>query len=276
MAEVCTDEHFTHSHEGPEMSSAHNQRPSLESLVENENLGFEVLHPGGLEITRDLAVLCKIQKDRTVLDVASGTGESACFLQKSFGCQVTGIDASAHMIERAKNKAAARNLRIAFQQADAHYIPFEKNTFDAVIAECTICLLEKEKALREMARVVKPGGYVGIHDICWQEGAPERMKQRLAEIEGEKPDTLDGWKGLFQKVGLGDVQTQDKSYLMPIWTKTIKKELGIKGQIKIFLKVIQNWGFKGLRLMLESAEIFQSKQTGYGIIVGRKPDVSAP
>jgi SAM-dependent methyltransferase len=256
------------------MPNTHQQRLSLETLIEQEDLGFEVLHPGGLEITRELAVLCKIQPDRTVLEVAAGTGESACYLQESLGCQVTAIDASDRMVEKARKKAAARHLQVTFQPADAHHLPFEDNSFDAVIAECAMCLFEKEKALREMIRVAKPGGYIGIHDLCWQESTPERMKQRLAEIEGERPETLDGWKRLFQTVGLEEVQTRDKAYLLLSWTKSLKKGLGITGWISLFFKVIKNGGFKGLQSVLESARIFQSEHTGYGLIVGRKSVVN--
>ena len=53
------------------------QELSLERLLEDEDLGIEVLHPGGLDITRELASMCGIGKGTTVLDVATGTGEGA-------------------------------------------------------------------------------------------------------------------------------------------------------------------------------------------------------
>ena len=164
------------------MGSVSQKRPSLENLVESEDLGFEILHPGGLEITRELATLCHIEKDSKILDVAAGTGESACYLQENFGSQVIGIDASDHMVERARNKRAERALSVEFQRGDAHSLPFEDNTFDAVISECTTCILDKDRAIREMVRVARPGGYVGIHDLCWKEGTSEHLKQRLAEL----------------------------------------------------------------------------------------------
>ena len=155
------------------------RQPSLEKLIETIDLGLEVLHPGGLEITRELAMLCHIGRQAKVLDVASGTGESACFLQAKFGAQVTGVDISERMLKRARKTAAERNLQIEFKQGDAHNLPFEENHFDAAISECTVCLLEKGRAIREMVRIVKPGGYVGLHDVCWKDNTPERFKQRL-------------------------------------------------------------------------------------------------
>jgi len=247
------------------------EHPSLENLIEIEDVGLEILHPGGFEITRELAELCHIGKDTLVLDVASGTGESAFYLVQNFGCRIIGIDSSDYMIERARKKALEKGLIIEFKKGDAHDLPFIDNTFDSVISECTTCLLNKERAIGEMVRVAKSGGYVGIHDICWKEGTPGGLKKRLAEIEGERPETLEGWKILFEMVGLKDIVIVDKSYLIYGWGKEIKKKIGITGQLKIFIKVIKNWGFSGYKTVMESEKIFQSKYTGYGIIVARKP-----
>ncbi len=247
------------------------KRPSLENLIESEDLGLEILHPGGLEITRELAELCHIGKDTKVLDVASGTGESAFYLVRNFDCRIIGIDISDYMIERAKRKAMEKGVIIEFKKGNAHNLPFIDNTFDAVISECTTCLLNKERAIGEMVRVAKTGGYVGIHDVCWNESTPVHLKDRLAELEGERPETLAGWKNLFEKAGLKDVIIIDKSYLITGWRKDFMKKIGIITLLKIFLKIIKNWGVGGLWIIRESVQIFESEHLGYGIIVGKKP-----
>jgi SAM-dependent methyltransferase len=253
------------------VTAARKKRPSLENLVETQDLGLEFLHPGGLEITLELARLCRIGRDTSVLDVASGTGESACYLAERLGACVIGIDISDHMLERARKKGKQKNLEIEFKKGDAHQLPFADNVFDAVISECTTCILDKGRAIHEMARVVKPDGFVGIHDICWQADVPEGMRKRLAEIEGESPETLEGWKGLFERTGLIDVRTSDRSSLIPVWMNEIRKKLGFMGQLRIFLRVLRVWGIRGLRDVRDSERIFRSKHTGYGIVVGRKP-----
>lgn len=247
------------------------KQASLESLIEMEDLGLEVLHPGGLRTTQQLAAMCGIRQGTKVLDVASGTGEGACYLTEAFGARVVGVDASPSMVARATQKAEARGLPVTFQQADAHQLPFDNEVFDVVISECTTSLLHKERALREMARVAKPGGYVGIHDLCWKEGAPERVKRKLAEIEGERPETLQGWTALFEAAGLRDVQTEDRSYLVPAWMKEDRKSIGIGNQLRISLKVIRRWGVGGLLRILQSERLFRSEHLGYVIVVGRKP-----
>lgn len=255
------------------MTSQQNIRPSLENLIESEDLGFEILHPGDLEITRELAELCKITRNMCVLDVASGTGATACYLADTLGVQVIGVDGSDLMIERAREKAQQRKLNIEFKKGDAHHLPYDDNAFDAVISECTMCLLDKETAIREMVRVAKPGGYVGFHDICWKAGTPDLMKKRLAEIENERPETLEGWKALCEKAGLVEVQAIDRSSLIPTWMKETMSHLNLVSILKIVWKVIRLWGISGLMEIWESERIFQSRHTGYGIIVGRKTAV---
>lgn len=259
------------SGKGEMRSVPHDQgQASLEQLVESEDLGLEVLHPGGLNLTRELARLCHIRAGTTVLDVASGSGETACYLARELGVQVVGVDCSDAMIERAREKAAQRSLQIEFQKADAHQLPFKEGAFDAAISECTLCLLEKERAIGEMVRVIKPGGCVGIHDMCWSGDVPEKIRLRLARVEGERPETLEGWKTLFEKAGLIDVEALDRSALIPDWLRGIKTRLGLAGQMRIFIKIVRRWGIRGLRNALQAERIFRSRYTGYGIIVGRK------
>jgi len=121
-----------------------------------------------------------------------------------------------------------------------------------------------------MVRVTKSGGYVGIHDICWKSSTPEKLKARLEEIEGERPETLEGWVMLFQQAGLVECEGIDCSELIPTWIKLSKRDLGLKGQWNIGKTAVKNWGLKGLMTILASQRIFTSRHTGYGIIVGHK------
>ena len=253
------------------MAERRGSRPSLERLVESEDFPLQVLHPGGLQITAELARLCQVEGGNKVLDVASGTGESACYLAENFGAHVVGVDTSGHHVARAAKKAAERNLPVEFNKADAHNLPFDAGGFDVVISECTLCLLKKEMALREMVRVARSGGCVGMHDVCWKEDTPESLKRKLAEIENETPETLSGWKGLFEKAGLSDITAIDKSHLLPAWMEDIRKKLGLAGQWNIICTVLRTWGLNGLRTIWQSERIFRDPHTGYCLIVGRKP-----
>lgn len=253
------------------MDGTQQSQASLEHLIESEDLNVEILHPGGLDITREVAGLCRISKGVSVLEVACGTGETACLLASEFGARVVGVDQSSLMIKRARQKARRRGLEIEFQLADAHNLPFDDNSFHVVLSECAVCHFDKEKALQEMARVTRPGGSVGVHDLCWNEQTPEELKQRLAEIEQERPETANDWGKRFKEVGLEDVTLYDRSGLLSRWTKDFKKRLGVWGYISAVLKILKRWGIGGLRRILESERIFASKHLGYVIVVGKKP-----
>lgn len=257
---------------GYRMDTTMQAKPSLEALIESEVLPLEILHPGGLGTTGALAELCGIAGGTSVLDVASGTGESACFLSERFGAAVVGVDRSARMVERASRKASERQVqRVRFIRADAHQLPIRNGTFGVVISECTLSLLDKAAALEEMARVVASSGRVGIHEICWREDAPDEIRQRLLELEGEEPESLMGWKRLFEAAGLRDVQVVDRSDLIPLWMQESKRSLGISGQLRAAGRVLWRWGLEGLGRVLASERLFRSDYLGYGIVVGVKP-----
>jgi ubiquinone/menaquinone biosynthesis C-methylase UbiE len=243
---------------------------SLEALVESGDLGLPVLHPGGLQSTRELAELCQIRAGKQVLDVASGTGESACYLAQNFGCSVIGLDHSAAMVETAKRKALDRCLTIEFQLGNAHDLPFASETFDAAISECTTCALNKQRAIDEMARVTRRGGYVGISDLYWKEHAPEPLKTKLADLENERPETVAGWVALFEHAGLRDVQTKDLSDALARMSREMRKQMGIARQLRAATKVVRRWGIAALVRIESTERIFRSRHLGYAIVVGRK------
>ncbi len=245
--------------------------PNLESLIEEEDLGIDILHPGGFETAGRLAEMCEIEEGKKVLDVASGTGASAVFLADEYGCSAVGLDSSELVVERARERAEKRGNDVEFILGDAHGLPFRDGAFDVVVSECTLCLLDKEKALGEMVRVARPGGFVGIDDICWRSDTSEDLKSKLKELEGERPETADGWRELFKKTGLQEIEIDEKHEIMRDWMETMKDKMGISGQLKIFWKVLKKWGFAGLRNVRASQKIFEDDRTGYLIVAGRKP-----
>jgi SAM-dependent methyltransferase len=243
---------------------------SLEALIESESLKVESLHPGGLELTEELAELCGVRRGSDVLELACGTGESACFLAERRGARVVGLDGSPRMIRRAEQKAQGRGLEVKFRQADAHHLPFPDAAFDVAICECTLCILDKEQVIREMVRVVRPGGCVGMHDLWWREDTPNDLKRTLAEIEGERPETLEGWRRLFAQAGLAEIRAVDKSSLIQRWMKESRQQMGLIGQLLLAWKIIRRWGIRGLRRILRSERVLSNKQLGYGIVVGTR------
>jgi demethylmenaquinone methyltransferase/2-methoxy-6-polyprenyl-1,4-benzoquinol methylase len=92
----------------------------------------------------------------TVLDVATGTGAVALELIRSSGCSVVGLDQSPEMLAVARRRLPA-SVRLV--EGDAGHLPFEDGSFDGVTFTYLLRYVdEPEATLRELARVVRPGG----------------------------------------------------------------------------------------------------------------------
>jgi ubiquinone/menaquinone biosynthesis C-methylase UbiE len=105
----------------------------------------------------------------TVLDLGSGGGIDVLLSAKRVGPTgfVYGLDMTDEMLALARaNAAEAGATNVSFQKGFIEDIPLENDTVDAVISNCVINLsVDKNRVFLEMARVVRPGGRIGVSDI---------------------------------------------------------------------------------------------------------------
>jgi len=176
-----------------------------ESGVMDRALGASI-RPGGLELTRRLAGLIELGRDRLVLDIACGKGSSVALLSQEYGCRALGIDLSRTLLSLAPKGAACL-------VADGTALPFEGSVFDAVIAECSFSLIaDKERAAGEIGRVLKPGGRLAITDVYLRGEVPEERRTGLAFagcIGGAVKQ--EDYLRLFARAGFGDPYVEDHS-----------------------------------------------------------------
>jgi demethylmenaquinone methyltransferase/2-methoxy-6-polyprenyl-1,4-benzoquinol methylase len=108
-----------------------------------------------------------------VLDVATGTGLVAQALVLRYGCRVVGLDQSPAMLSRARAKLTAYPelaQRVELIEGEAESLPFDDGEFDHLTFTYLLRYVDDPAAtLRELARVVKPGGRVA----CLEFGAPQ-------------------------------------------------------------------------------------------------------
>ncbi len=96
--------------------------------------------------------------DDRILDVATGTGAVARELVAQKGCSVVGVDQSAEMLAQARRRA---NGRIELTEASAERLPFADGEFDGLTFTYLLRYVEQPaETLRELARVVRPGGSI--------------------------------------------------------------------------------------------------------------------
>jgi hypothetical protein len=133
----------------------------------------EAYHPGGLALTRRLAGQLALTPGQRVLDVAAGRGTTAVLLAAEHGVRVYGVDMSPANVALAQGTANTAGLdgRAAFTVGDAERLPYPDGTFDAVVCECAFCTFpDKPTAAAELARVLRPGGRLGITDVTVDPG----------------------------------------------------------------------------------------------------------
>ncbi len=193
-------------------------------------------HIGGVEATEAHVRFCHLDKDTYVLDVGCGVGVTPCFLAKTVGCRVLGVDISPRMVERAQERARREKVTelVSFRVADAQDLPFEDGSFDAVITESVTAFPEdKQKAVNEYARVTRPGGYVGLNESTWLKvpPPPEIVAWAGQDLGANvKPLTPGEWKGLLERAGLTGITAE---------TFTIKLQEEERG-------ILQRYGWGGL------------------------------
>lgn len=101
-------------------------------------------------------------RPRTVLDVATGTAGVALMLASTVDADIVGVDLTEQMLRRGRDRVTARGVRrVQFAVARAEQLPFPDATFDALTFTYLLRYVADPAAvLRELARVVRPGGTV--------------------------------------------------------------------------------------------------------------------
>jgi demethylmenaquinone methyltransferase / 2-methoxy-6-polyprenyl-1,4-benzoquinol methylase len=122
------------------------------------------------------------QPGQRVLDVATGTGMVA-FALAARDCEVVGLDQSEQMLTRARAKLAASGAparRVSFVRGEAERLPFADASFDALTFTYLLRYVDDRLGtLRELARVVRPGGRIGMVEFAVPEPGILRSLWRL-------------------------------------------------------------------------------------------------
>jgi arsenite methyltransferase len=187
-------------------------RRSIVSFYEGDAWG-DSIHPGGMELTARIASLVGIEKDCTVLDVASGKGETALYLAQTYGCAVLGIDVSRKLVDRARQRASGSRVDNlpAFVVADAEVLPFCDGCFDVLLCECSFSLLSsKDTATKEFCRVLRRDGRIGIADFYLRTGYSS-FKSKPPYLCPERAETQETYQAILVNSGFREIRFEDQT-----------------------------------------------------------------
>jgi ubiquinone/menaquinone biosynthesis C-methylase UbiE len=165
-------------------------------------LGISRLH-------RPLVEQAGIRPGQRVLEIGCGTGNLALLVgQLNPGAEVVGLDPDPRALARARRKAERRSLPVRFDHGFAQELPYADASFDRVLSALMFHHLgpdEKERALREVRRVLEPGGSFHLGDLGGAKEHADGFVARLSHRNRMLRDNFgDRIPTLMREAGLAD------------------------------------------------------------------------
>ena len=123
----------------------------------------------------------QIKKGDVVVDLGSGAGNDCFIARHETGetGKVIGIDFTPAMIDKARSNAEVRGFNnVEFRQGDIESMPITANTADVIVSNCVLNLVpNKDAVIKDIYRVLKPGGHFSISDVVLVGTLPEGLRK---------------------------------------------------------------------------------------------------
>ncbi|MCH4084549.1 MAG: class I SAM-dependent methyltransferase [Coriobacteriaceae bacterium] len=215
-------------------------------------LGKTKLRPGGIDATEWLIGQANIGPDTKVLEVACNMGTTMVMLAQRYGCSVTGIDLDERALDKARANIGKNRLEdsLTVVHGSAFELPFEDQSFDIVINEAMLTMLpgkNKDRALAEYARILKPGGLLLTQDVCFRTDDVDQQRElrrglsRAINVSVEPLDR-EGWKSRIESHGfVTEQKSGDMTLLDP---QGMVHDEGTDGALKIMFNAMKQENFE--------------------------------
>jgi arsenite methyltransferase len=235
------------------------------------------LHPGGSALTARLIDALGVGPGALVADVACGPGASALQAAERAGCRVVGLDLARASVELARAAADAAGLghRARFVVADAEALPFDDASVDGVLCECALCTFpDKPVAVREIARVLRPGGRLALADVT---APPGRLPSELRSLDAwiacigdARP--LDSLAHLLSANGLRVARTESHDWALRGLIERADARLRLARALGSSMPSDLSGSIqRGLTVAAAAQQAVAAGTLGYGIVVARRP-----
>ena len=164
----------------------------------------------------------KIKKGDTVIDLGSGAGND-CFIARAEAGEegkIIGIDFTPAMIDKARTNAEKLGYKnVEFRQGDIENMPVTANTADVIVSNCVLNLVpNKDAVIKEIYRVLKPGGHFSISDVVLKGNLPKALQEAAEMYAGCISGAIqkDVYLELIQTNGFTNITLQkEKAIVIP-------------------------------------------------------------
>jgi ubiquinone/menaquinone biosynthesis C-methylase UbiE len=165
--------------------------------------------------------------------------------------------------------------------ADAQALPFDEDSFDAVITESVTAFpADKQKAVQEYVRVTKPGGYVGLNESTWLKVPPPPELLAWASNDlgaNARPLSSGEWRGLLEAAGLKEIFTRTSGINLKGEARGVLKRYGFGGILRVMFRMLslyrRSQEYREFLKKVKKEGVAPKHLTeyfGYGLYVGRK------
>ena len=232
------------------------------------NSDFPVL--GGSRVTRILASQFGIGKETKVLNIGVNLKESSVYLADKFGCRVFAVSEVPDVIVSVKSEAGRKSLKIEAKVMSPLALDFDDGFFDLVICEGVMSQYRKSDFLKEIHRVLKPGGGFGVADFYWRKIPVPKYVLNVWSWDEGRVETLDEVIKLMKGRGfdvffIHDVSGELKRFYseLLVWIEKLLKTTYLSSQ-----------QFKEVKRFRHEANVFLkqggNKWMGYSAIASKK------
>jgi cyclopropane fatty-acyl-phospholipid synthase-like methyltransferase len=161
--------------------------------------------------------MARPQSRQLVLDVGCGIGAPALRIAERYGCQITGINISREQVRQGRRMIQERRMshQIRIVRGDVRALDFPDGWFDAIVcleAAGDICVSEqdKDRLVRDLYRVLRPGGHVGFSDLALRaRPSPQEDQALRAVLYHSGAELVTDWPALFVRHGFTIVDRRD-------------------------------------------------------------------
>lgn len=175
------------------------------------SLGKTELKPGGTYATGALIKQLDLSSGEHVMVVGPAAGSTALFVSMTTQTTTEGLVKDESEKATEGNPGLKRRSTARIGKTDE--LPFEDARFDAAMLEATISYqtpAEQTATLAEVARVLKPGGRIGLHELVWRQPPTPQVEERLRDVwQGYvNPYIVRGWWDLLEAAGFKDISNE--------------------------------------------------------------------